>query len=84
MIHDPFHEGERRAQALAGFQLRGAPIRDAMPDQHRIFFAELAYVLLSLADRALRPEAGLIAGHPGFIFSPDERTLIVRLPDGRG
>jgi predicted pyridoxine 5'-phosphate oxidase superfamily flavin-nucleotide-binding protein len=81
MIHDPFHEGERKAQALAGFHLRGAPIRDAMPDQHRIFFAELPYVLMGVADMAGRPQAGVLAGGAGFMASPDARTLMIRLPD---
>jgi uncharacterized protein len=81
MIHDPFHEGERRAQAIAGFRLSGAPIRDAMPDQHRIFFAGLAYAFASVADAQGRPEAGLVAGGRGFLTSPDERTLVMRLPE---
>ena len=46
MDADPYHFGERRAQALAGADEfpSGAAIRDFMPDQHRIFFTRMPYL----------------------------------------
>ncbi len=79
---DPFHPGEREAQARAGVQLRGAPIRDWMPDQHRRFFADLPILFAAGADAAGWPVATALPGLPGFVSSPDPRTLrIAALPD---
>ena len=77
MSDSVFHEGELRAQTLAGFKLRGAPIRDAMPDQHREFFAALPFIALATIDAAGAPRATLLAGPPGFVTSPDPKTLRV-------
>lgn len=75
----PFHAGELRAQALAGLASSGAAIRDFMPDQHRIFFAALRFVLLGAVDGDGWPVATVIGGAPGFIDSPDERNLRIRI-----
>lgn len=82
MDADPFHAGEREAQARAGVQLRGAPIRDWMPDQHRAFLAQLPILFAAVADGAGWPVATALAGRPGFVSSPDPRTLrVAALPD---
>lgn len=81
-LHDPFHAGEREAQARAGVRLRGAPIRDWMPDQHRLFFAGLPVLFAAVADGGGWPVATVLAGPPGFVSSPDARTLhVAALPD---
>lgn len=80
----PFHSGEREAQRLAGAQIDRAPIRDHMPDQHRAFFAAQPLLLAAgmAADGTLA--ATILTGVPGFISSPDARTLrIETVPDSR-
>lgn len=85
MPPSPFHLGERMAQARAGLRSlpSGAAIRDAMPDQHRVFFARLPF--LPVATRAGAegmPVATILTGAPGFVTSPDPRTLhIAARPD---
>lgn len=77
MDRDPFHAGEREAQRRAGLETLpvGAGIRDFMPDQHRAFFEGLAYVFVGTVEADGWPAATLLTGAPGFIASPDERTL---------
>jgi predicted pyridoxine 5'-phosphate oxidase superfamily flavin-nucleotide-binding protein len=80
----PFHDGEREAQARAGVRLAGAPIRDHMPEQHRSFFALLRYVVLATTDAAGWPVATMLTGAPGFVSSPDPRTLRVAMAPDAG
>ena len=68
-IENPFHAGERAAQARAGFAARFAPIRDRMPDQHRLFFAALPFVVVATIDDEGSPIATIFTGGPGFISS---------------
>ena len=82
--HDapPFHPGELAAQARAGVRERMAPagrraIRGIMPDQHRDFFAMLPFIVVGSLDRQGRPWASILSGRPGFLHSPDPRTLTV-------
>ncbi|MBD2842138.1 FAD-binding oxidoreductase [Erythrobacter rubeus] len=49
-----------------------------MPDQHRTFFSELPFLVVSGADANGKHWVTLIDGPEGFISSPDERTLTVR------
>ena len=86
-IHDemnstpsPWHEGERALHERIGLadKLERAgriSLRDAMPDQHRAFFAELPFVLMGSVDDQDWPWASLLAGRPGFASSPDPRRL---------
>jgi len=80
-MNDPFHDGERQAQSLANVETPPfvAGIRDFMPDQHREFFAGLPYLFVGALDEAGRPTATVLAGEPGFIASPDPRTLEIAL-----
>ena len=79
----PFHAGERAIQERAGVRARmervGAKtIREFMPDQHRLFFEELPFLLVGSLDDARRPWASMLVGRPGFVRSPDPVTLAVR------
>jgi uncharacterized protein len=76
MEESPFNPDELAAQALAGGGPRGAGgIRRLMPDQHRLFFAQLPYIFLAAIDDAGWPVATLLTGRPGFVQSPDPSTL---------
>ncbi len=75
-----FHAGERAAQARAGVpdayaQAAQRAIRDAMPEQHRTFFAAQPFIVLGGLDPTGQPWATLRTGEPGFVSSPDPRTL---------
>jgi hypothetical protein len=79
---DPFHEGERAVQQLFGVRERMAEIgsrviRDAMPDQHRDFFAKLPFVVVAAADANGDPWVSAIAGAPGFVDSPTAQQLTI-------
>ncbi len=52
-------------------------LRDHMPDQHRAFFEMLPTLFIGLLDAERRPWASVIGGPPGFVKSPDPRTLVV-------
>lgn len=78
----PFHDGERALQAQLGLAQRldavgRTVIRDHMPDQHRELFEQLPTLLLAVQDAEGQPWATLLAGPPGFVRSPDARTLHV-------
>ena len=75
VIEAPFHRGELAAQERAGAAPGQAFIRDWMPDQHRDFFAALSFVLVGTVDAEGFPVAAVLAGAPGFVASPDARTL---------
>lgn len=70
-----FHAGERAAQARAGAAPQAAAIREWMPEQHRAFFGALPFVVAATADATGWPVATILAGAPGFVASPDPRTL---------
>lgn len=78
---NPFHAGERKAQARAGVpdvaDWAGTFIRPFMPDQHRAFFAQLPFVVLAGADANGRHWVTLLDGPAGFVGSPDAKTLTV-------
>ena len=76
----PWHNGEISLQTRAGVAGRMAElgpraIRPAMPDQHRQFFAQLPFILAGAQDSTGNIWASLISGPPGFITSPDAKTL---------
>jgi predicted pyridoxine 5'-phosphate oxidase superfamily flavin-nucleotide-binding protein len=78
----PFHPGEQALQARVGrrelIERAGRRmIRDFMPDEHREFFASLPLVFVGSLDEAGRPWASVLTGTPGFLDSPDARTLRV-------
>lgn len=79
----PFHPGEQAIQRRLGVReqaeaLGRQMIRPYMPTQHREFFAALSYLPMAASDPSGQPWASLLAGTPGFIASPDERSLQIR------
>jgi hypothetical protein len=79
----PWHEGERRAQQLAGVEHGpgGAGIRSFMPDQHRLFFAQLPFMVAGGVDGGGAPVATLLVGGEGFVASPDPQVLAIAATD---
>lgn len=75
----PWHEGELAAQHLAGLEHtpNGLGVRPFMPDQHRLFFAEQPFLVAATVDETGAPTATLLTGEPGFVGSPDPRTLAI-------
>ncbi|RZF26996.1 pyridoxamine 5'-phosphate oxidase [Paraburkholderia sp. UYCP14C] len=76
----PFHAGEQDAQQRAGVRdaaesMGRRGIRRFMPEQHRDFFAAQPFVVIGGVDASGQPWATLRAGAPGFVSSPDARTL---------
>ena len=79
-VASPFHRGEQEVQTRLGVRERiekfaQRVVRDHMPDQHRAFFEMLPFMLLGSVDEQGRPWASLVAGRPGFITTPDARTV---------
>jgi uncharacterized protein len=52
-------------------------IRDFMPEQHRQFFSQLPFLLAGSVDAQGQPWASILTGNPGFLSTPNERTLRV-------
>jgi predicted pyridoxine 5'-phosphate oxidase superfamily flavin-nucleotide-binding protein len=75
---DLFHADERAAQQLAGYARTGGAIHEALTAQHRDFFERLAYVFAGVLDDHGWPLAAILTGSPGFVRSPDPKTLVVR------
>ncbi len=78
----PFHAGERSVQARIGSRERMAEIgprviRDAMPEQHGTFFAQLPFVVVGSVDGQGQPWASVLAAPAGFAHAPDARHLRV-------
>jgi len=75
----PFHDGERRVQEKLGDsdvqRWASGAIRSFMPDQHRVFFEEQPFLVVSGRDGEGRPWATLLEGGPGFVRSPDAASL---------
>jgi uncharacterized protein len=76
----PWHDGERRLQAMLGVEARLAElgqrvIRDHLPEQHRQFYAQLPFIVIGSVDAAGWPWASLVTGAPGFLASPHPRVL---------
>ena len=77
-----WHRGESEVHRRLGISeeieaIGGHNIRPFMPDQHRLFFAQLPFMLVGSVDRTGWPWASLLSGWPGFVQSPDPRLLHV-------
>lgn len=77
-----FHDGEARAHERFGLrerleQVGPHVIRDFMPEEHRELFEELPMLVVGSLDQVGRPWASILFGAPGFVHSPDPRTLRV-------
>lgn len=89
MNRSPYHEGEQKLQARLGVReeiekIGRRAIRDFMPDEHREFFAQLPWLLVGSLDARGRPWASVLTGDPGFITSPDSRTLLISATPASG
>ena len=78
----PFHKGEQAIQERLGLRERMESfgrrmIRSHMPDQHRDFYADLPFIVVGSVNEEGWPWASVLPGMPGFISSPDARTLAV-------
>jgi len=76
----PFHTGEQQVQERLGVRdkieaFAQRVVRDHLPDQHREFYQQLPFLILGSVDGNAQPWASMVTGRPGFITSPDERTL---------
>ena len=81
-IQSPFHQGEHEVQERVGVREKmerfgRQVIRDYMPDQHRQFFAQLPFIIIGSVDNQARPWASIVTGEPGFVSTPDSKTLAV-------
>lgn len=80
-VESPFHKGELIVQDRVGVRARvdgiarRAGIRDYMPDQHRLFFAERPFLLVGAVDAAGQPWPTILVRQPGFITTPNEQTM---------
>lgn len=79
-IVSPFHRGEQAIQQQLGVREQmerfgGRVIRDHMPEQHREFYQQLPFVFVGHADAQGWPWASVLFNEPGFIHSPDNKTL---------
>lgn len=81
----PFHKGEQELQTRTGkrdvmesFGRRA--IRPFMPDQHREFYAQLPFMVVGNVDEEGWPWASILPGKPGFMTSPDPKTLNIDTP----
>jgi predicted pyridoxine 5'-phosphate oxidase superfamily flavin-nucleotide-binding protein len=81
-MNGPFHAGELAAQRLAGQASAGGAIYDAMPAQHREFFAAQAFLLMATVAADGWPAASVLSGAPGFAASPDPHTLRLAVAAG--
>lgn len=81
----PFHPGEVALQRAVGVaerleQFGRRVIRDHMPDQHRQFYRQLPFVVAGTVDASGDAWVTLVSGRPGFMTSPDPRTLAFDTP----
>lgn len=85
----PWHRGERALHERMGnaAQMESVGrrvIRDFMPEQHRLFYPQLPFIVAGAVDGQGRPWATLIEGPPGFIESPEPRRLDIGARPGAG
>ncbi|PYB69760.1 FAD-binding oxidoreductase [Pseudomonas sp. LB-090624] len=78
----PWHAGEKTLQEQVGVAERMEAfgqkvIRDHMPDQHRIFYHQLPFMVAASVDPQGRSWATLLEGPEGFVSSPDPRQLMI-------
>ncbi|MFT5224985.1 MAG: putative pyridoxine 5'-phosphate oxidase superfamily flavin-nucleotide-binding protein [Polaribacter sp.] len=78
-----YHRGERAAQARIGLAEKMAPLgplilADSMPGQHRQFYEQLPWMFVSAADDAGDLWVSVLCGEPGFMHSPNAKTLKIR------
>ena len=77
---ETWHAGEKAIQKKVGVaermeELGKRVVRGYMPDQHREFFGQLPFIVVGSVDPDGAPWASMLAGQPGFIFSPEPTVL---------
>ena len=82
LTESPFHAGELAIQARLGIQERidrmgRRLIREYVTEQLQQFFAQLSYVIIGTVDASGNPWASILVGKPGFLATPNDRTLQV-------
>ncbi len=86
----PFHAGETAVQERLGVRERIEPwarrvVRPFLPEEHRRFYEAQPFLVAAARDAAGRPWVTLLTGAPGFVATPDDRTLqidVAALPAG--
>lgn len=77
----PFHPGEQAVQARLGVRdievFARRVVRDHLPEQHRLFYEGLPFLVAAARDAEGRPWATLLAGPEGFVAAPDDRGLTI-------
>jgi uncharacterized protein len=78
----PWHPGELAIQRRAGVEEQMAAvgpraIRDHLIEQHRAFYPMLPFIVVGAVDLEGNAWATMLAGRPGFLNSPDPKTLRV-------
>ncbi|WP_171102044.1 pyridoxamine 5'-phosphate oxidase family protein [Ruegeria sp. HKCCD7255] len=78
----PYHPGEIELHSRLGRQEKQEKMgrfihRPYMPDQHREFFAQLPFFIGGSVDSKGWPWASILFGNPGFVSTPDDRTLSI-------
>lgn len=78
----PYHSGEQELQARLNRRQRQEDLgrrlhRPYLLEQHRSFFAQLPFVAAGSVDDHGWPWASFLFGNPGFVSSPDDRTLVI-------
>ncbi|MDP3844886.1 MAG: pyridoxamine 5'-phosphate oxidase family protein [Pseudomonas sp.] len=81
----PWHAGEKQLQQRAGVAERmevfgQRVIRDHMPEQHRLFYQQLPFILFGAVDTEGRPWASIVEGPPGFAQAPAPQLLQLHSP----
>jgi len=76
----PFHAGELAIQGRMGTQAKmdrqgRQMIREYLPEQFQQFFPQLPYIIVGTVDVTGSPWASILVGEPGFLSTPDDRTL---------
>jgi hypothetical protein len=93
MVLAGWHPGERAIQTKLDFARamdlhQGyTMVDDCLPLQHRIFHNKnLSFVPVTTLDSTGRPWGSLLSksGEPGFITSPDDTTLVMKVDVGDG
>lgn len=78
-LEQPFHEGERKAQELAGetwtADQNGSVIADEIPGGALKFIEQQSFAVVGSSDPEGRIWASILLGKPGFMAAPDRRTV---------
>ncbi len=77
----PFHAGEVTLQEQLGVRrvekIARKAVRPFMPDQHRHFFADQPFLVVSARDKQGRTWASILEGDTGFVSSPTDKALTI-------